>query len=429
MGNANSAADDEEDDAWGRAMDPDNHKSWRERDQDAREFMAQVLAEKKIAANGRLIRLTYSSVLTPASHGVDMFEVISDIVASAVTRNTQLQVGGFLSFDPVGCVVTQELEGPERTVRELFAKIKADTRHHSICVAHESAVPLLMRKHTGFGMRIGTMLEGERALVGDRDDCLRLVYASRLLCSNGATALALLAQVVRAATNKNPRLQIGGELFLDVSSLQVVQVLEGPRAVVQTLYKTIQLDLRHEHCTLLSVDEIDASARQYSRWGMHQADITQLRQKLGQTTSDAAAQLLRRWQRGDRTSKEQGNIPPPKKGGSLQPPEQRVGRVVRVVVPPTVELGPDAAAEPATVDPPTPVDSPPASSPTPTGGPPPKEPVVRVVAAPPAVQSSAAKRAPPQTALTSIRARIYHWGSSPSGSQSASEALRCWCRS
>ena len=52
-------------------------------------------------------------------------------------------------------------------------------------------------------------------------------------------------------------------------------MLEGPEHSVRGLYRTIERDLRHEHCTLIMEERLRApEERRFFEWGMRQADFT-----------------------------------------------------------------------------------------------------------------------------------------------------------
>lgn len=85
-----------------------------------------------------------------------------------------------------------------------------------------------------------------------------LSHATREL--DEAEIEALLAQV-RA---KNQRLGVTGMLL--AGDGRFLQVLEGPREVVQYLYDTIKKDDRHAGCFIVLQQEIDAP--EFSEWSM-----------------------------------------------------------------------------------------------------------------------------------------------------------------
>ena len=134
------------------------------------------------------------------------------------------------------------------------------------------------------------------------------MYASRLLCSSSGVAVTLISSIIRHAASNNARMRIGGELSYDAASGTVVQILEGPATAVRALYAKIAGDLRHEHCTLLAVEQISAADRKYPQWGMRHMADEGLRATLGEAILKDLARLHRRWQRGVRTSKERTDV-------------------------------------------------------------------------------------------------------------------------
>ena len=75
-----------------------------------------------------LVRLQYSSKLL-ASDVEQARQMLRDILAVAVRKNTEQRIGGLLCFNPTTMRVTQLLEGPAAAVRELFTAIMVDSRH------------------------------------------------------------------------------------------------------------------------------------------------------------------------------------------------------------------------------------------------------------------------------------------------------------
>ena len=74
-----------------------------------------------------------------------------------------------------------------------------------------------------------------------------------------------LVELMRAARQKNKRLGITGMLLFDEPLF--LQVLEGPRHVVEDLLETIRRDERHEEVTVIFQDH-DLPEREYARWLM-----------------------------------------------------------------------------------------------------------------------------------------------------------------
>merc|ERR1719163_1078311 len=77
--------------------------------------------------------------------------------------------------------------------------------------------------------------------------------------------------ILGVAIVTNPKLGIGGALFLNPRTLMVLQALEGPAANVRTLYERIAKDPRHTACK--TVSEKAVRCRTYEQWGMLQGDL------------------------------------------------------------------------------------------------------------------------------------------------------------
>jgi hypothetical protein len=97
---------------------------------------------------------------------------------------------------------------------------------------------------------------------------VRLLYASRAQAVSAETIDAILAQ----SRAKNPLLGItgilchGGDFFM--------QVLEGGRDTVNTLYNQIVRDPRHDHVAILHYEEI--TERRFSGWTMGQVNLARV---------------------------------------------------------------------------------------------------------------------------------------------------------
>jgi len=322
MGNIASTVE-EEDDAWGRAMDPDNHLSWRERQhhllrdslthafaeeahkEAVQKRRAQQIAEANIPGD-RLMRIMYSSRMQRSAEQRDPLQEISLICVQSARSNQSLRIGGCLAFDQATGLIVQVLEGPETAVRKLLERIAADPRHAGLHIEDEVLdVPPDARKHAGFGMRLVTGgRAAEESAAPDIADfiaepCSMIIYSSLLNATCEGAANELVAQILRASTRNNPRLRVGGELFLDTSSGQIVQVLEGPTRTVRELYAKIDRDLRHDHCTIISEEPIPAGTRRYPEWGMSQTDFAHLSAQLGGAACARAAALLQSWRDGE----------------------------------------------------------------------------------------------------------------------------------
>ena len=89
---------------------------------------------------------------------------------------------------------------------------------------------------------------------------IQLIYTSRLV-DNGPDVIAAILQTSRR-TNKSHN--ITGMLLCANSG--VLQVLEGEDACVSDLYRSIELDKRHNDIFLLSKTEV--TKRQFASWDM-----------------------------------------------------------------------------------------------------------------------------------------------------------------
>jgi len=216
-------------------------------------------------------RLGYSSVLAVKSRE-EAQSLLASIFTVALMRNPLKEIGGMLFYDEQTNAIVQVLEGPAVAVRELFyEKIASDTRHTAVKVLWDLDVS--GRCFEGFGMKLGSdtadvLRDGAEA--SDQQGLLQLSYMSRLTATSRETAYADIQDILRCAIFHNPKLHIGGALFLNPRSLHVLQVLEGPQANVRTLYDKIARDARHDACKVLSEEVV--GARSYEQWGMLQGD-------------------------------------------------------------------------------------------------------------------------------------------------------------
>ena len=98
---------------------------------------------------------------------------------------------------------------------------------------------------------------------------VRLLYASRAVDANiGHTVQAIL----QASRSHNPHNGLTGVLCH--TDTVFIQVLEGGRDAVNTLYGHILRDPRHRDVILLDYEEI--TQRRYGGWTMGQANISKL---------------------------------------------------------------------------------------------------------------------------------------------------------
>ena len=98
---------------------------------------------------------------------------------------------------------------------------------------------------------------------------VRLTYASR--ANDGITPEAMNALCKQART-KNMDLGVTGVLVF--SDGIFLQVLEGGRDAVSSLYNRIAQDRRHRDVVLLGYEDIDE--RRFAGWAMGQANLSRL---------------------------------------------------------------------------------------------------------------------------------------------------------
>src|SRR5712691_10378608 len=98
---------------------------------------------------------------------------------------------------------------------------------------------------------------------------VRLIYASRAGKPLPADALSAM---VKAACDRNTSAGITGVLVHYDGIL--LQLLEGGRNAVNTLYNRITQDERHHDVVLLSYDEV--AERRFAGWAMGQANLSRL---------------------------------------------------------------------------------------------------------------------------------------------------------
>lgn len=99
------------------------------------------------------------------------------------------------------------------------------------------------------------------------------MYASRAAAGVDAEALHAILKESKA---KNPKLGVTGVLCY--SSGVFLQVLEGGREPVNTLYNRIVKDERHSDVMLLSYEEIEE--RQFAGWAMGQVNLNRVNPSL-----------------------------------------------------------------------------------------------------------------------------------------------------
>ncbi len=110
---------------------------------------------------------------------------------------------------------------------------------------------------------------------------VRLMYASR---SAESVNHESLAAILRKSMANNPGTGVTGVLCFSGSIF--LQVLEGGRSQVSTLYNKITRDPRHHDVVLLSYEEI--SERSFAGWAMGQVNLNRLNPALLLKYSEAA---------------------------------------------------------------------------------------------------------------------------------------------
>jgi len=92
----------------------------------------------------------------------------------------------------------------------------------------------------------------------------RLSYCSRNAVLPGVDFAAEMRRILDVSRRNNPRLGVTGALLFNHDYFG--QVLEGDRAVLETLFETIQNDERHCECIALEFEA--ASERGFGPWSM-----------------------------------------------------------------------------------------------------------------------------------------------------------------
>lgn len=112
---------------------------------------------------------------------------------------------------------------------------------------------------------------------------VRLLYASRAAEDVGNEAVAAILNVSR---QHNQAAGVTGVLCFCSNARVFLQVLEGGRQPVSTIYNRIVNDVRHQDVVLLSYEEI--AERSFSGWSMGQVNMSRLNPSLLLKYSDSA---------------------------------------------------------------------------------------------------------------------------------------------
>lgn len=100
---------------------------------------------------------------------------------------------------------------------------------------------------------------------------VRLMYASRAAASIDADALSA---IMKKSKENNAAVGVTGVLCFCFNAGVFLQVLEGGRSPVSTLYNRISQDARHNQVMLLTYEEIEE--RKFSSWSMGQVNMSRL---------------------------------------------------------------------------------------------------------------------------------------------------------
>ena len=99
-------------------------------------------------------------------------------------------------------------------------------------------------------------------------DLKRVIYVSEKTDSSDAS----LAQIINSSTKNNLETDVTGCLLSGSNSF--LQLLEGPRQRIDTLYVTINADSRHKNVVMLTDEGIDE--RLFASWSMKLAPFDDL---------------------------------------------------------------------------------------------------------------------------------------------------------
>ena len=100
---------------------------------------------------------------------------------------------------------------------------------------------------------------------------VRLIYASR---SKQPINDALINAILAQSRRNNPDIGVTGVLCVCPGDV-FLQVLEGGREAVNTLYATVLRDDRHADVTLLDYEEI--AERRFAGWRMGRVDLNKVK--------------------------------------------------------------------------------------------------------------------------------------------------------
>jgi len=209
--------------------------------------------------------------------------MLATITVQSLRNHTEREVGGMLYFNPNNHGIMQILEGSEGELETLFEKISRDPRHSALRVLSRENVST--HRFPYFGLNTGLITEKNLIVEAERIDfkdehvymekfwdfinahkLIQIIYSSKLVCTSSVAADEVMEAILCVAIPNNRKHNISGCLYFNSENNQVVQVIEGPSAVVCELYTKIQWDERHTDVSLLSKERLNA--RRFSEWGV-----------------------------------------------------------------------------------------------------------------------------------------------------------------
>jgi hypothetical protein len=98
----------------------------------------------------------------------------------------------------------------------------------------------------------------------------RVIYVSHTVTDPAEPIGPVLASILAAARRNNMRIGVTGALLY--TARRFAQVLEGPPEAVDSIFETIQCDLRHDHVTVLEVSH--PPERAFADWSMAFVDAS-----------------------------------------------------------------------------------------------------------------------------------------------------------
>ena len=176
-------------------------------------------------------------------------------------------------------------------VKSLMAKIEGDQRHREISILKDERIAersyaegmiladkgvmsgvlqkmgvklILNKNNRGFELE----LEYIRSEKTNTKDLWQLIYTSVLRARGTSISVRKsMAQILKQAQRNNAKLNISGAISYSPQTRQVLQLLEGPRPIVCSVFESIELDCRHKEVRCLYSEP--AAERLYSDFGTY----------------------------------------------------------------------------------------------------------------------------------------------------------------